>query len=68
MLDELCKENVICCDDNCKRCANLIYQDYRKLQKELAVLRNFIYDEGLEERLDSYIKLLSDMEDSNENS
>ena len=34
MLDKLCKDNVICCDDNCKRCANLIYNQYLKLKAE----------------------------------
>lgn len=26
--DKLCKDNSVCCDDNCKRCANLIYSRY----------------------------------------
>lgn len=41
-LDKLCKDNSICCDDNCKRCANLIYQSYLKQQEEI---------KGLKERL-----------------
>ena len=34
MKNNLCKDNIICCDDNCKRCANLIYNQYIKLQAE----------------------------------
>ena len=34
-MDKLCKDNLICCDDNCKRCANLIYKDYLKLKKRV---------------------------------
>lgn len=25
---ELCKDNVLCCDDNCQRCAQRIYKAY----------------------------------------
>ena len=28
----LCKDNIICCDDNCQRCASLIYNEYMKLK------------------------------------
>lgn len=38
MLDELCRDNIICCDDNCKRCANLIYQKYKKQKLEILEL------------------------------
>lgn len=24
----LCKDNALCCDENCQRCANLIYKKY----------------------------------------
>lgn len=34
MKNDLCKDNIICCDDNCQRCANLIYNQYIKLQDE----------------------------------
>ena len=34
MKNNLCKDNIICCDDNCQRCANLIYNQYIKLQAE----------------------------------
>lgn len=34
MNNQLCKDNVICCDDNCQRCANLIYNKYVELQEE----------------------------------
>ena len=39
MLDRLCKDNVICCDDNCKRCANLIYEKDMKQQEEIKELK-----------------------------
>lgn len=34
MNNQLCKDNIICCDDNCQRCANLIYNKYVELQEE----------------------------------
>ena len=34
-MDDLCKANVICCDDNCKRCANLIYGRYMTQKEKL---------------------------------
>lgn len=37
-MDKLCKDNVMCCDDNCKRCANLVYEAYLKLKKEKAIV------------------------------
>ena len=42
-LDKLCKDNVICCDDNCKRCANLIYDKYMKQQEEIKNLKKEKY-------------------------
>ena len=33
-MDKLCKDNMMCCDDNCKRCANLVYEAYLKLKKQ----------------------------------
>lgn len=33
MKHDLCADNVICCDDNCQRCAKLIYERYME-QKE----------------------------------
>lgn len=47
-LKALCKDNVLCCDDNCQRCANLIYQDYKSLLEELEFTRQFVHDQGLE--------------------
>ena len=37
-MDKLCKDNLMCCDDNCKRCANLVYREYLNLKdyKEIA--------------------------------
>lgn len=34
MNNQLCEDNIICCDDNCQRCANLIYNKYLELQEE----------------------------------
>lgn len=42
MLDRLCKDNVICCDDNCKRCANLIYEKYMEQKAEIKRLQEEI--------------------------
>ena len=39
MFDKLCKDNVICCDDNCQRCANLIYDKYIEQQAEIERLK-----------------------------
>ena len=39
MLDKLCEDNIICCDDNCQRCANLIYNKYVELQAENSKLK-----------------------------
>ena len=39
MLYKLCKDNVICCDDNCQRCANLIYDKYIEQQAEIERLK-----------------------------
>ena len=36
----LCLDNLICCDDNCQRCAQLIYQKYREQKEELDKLKN----------------------------
>lgn len=38
-MDQLCRDNVVCCDDNCKRCANLIYKEYLKLKSEKEIAR-----------------------------
>lgn len=32
---QLCRDNALCCDDNCTRCANLVYQGYLSLKKQL---------------------------------
>lgn len=39
MSEKLCKDNVICCDDNCQRCANLIYNKYVEQQAEISKLK-----------------------------
>ena len=40
-LDKLCKDNVLCCDDNCQRCANLIYNKYMEQKAEIERLKPF---------------------------
>lgn len=40
MLDQLCKDNIICCDDNCKRCANLIYLKYVEQKDQIEELKS----------------------------
>jgi len=32
---DLCKDNEICCDDNCQRCAQLIYNRYMEIKAKL---------------------------------
>lgn len=32
---DICKDNLICCDDNCQRCANLIYNIYMEQREKL---------------------------------
>ena len=38
MRDQLCKDNSICCDENCTKCANRIYKEYIKLKTEVEKL------------------------------
>jgi len=40
---DICKDNVLCCDDNCQRCANLIYNKYMEQKAEIISL-----DEAIE--------------------
>lgn len=40
MDNKLCQDNALCCDDNCKRCANLVYDRYMELKKEMEVVSN----------------------------
>ena len=54
--DMLCKDNLLCCDDNCQACANRIYVDYQKLKEELQFTRKFIHEHGLEFALASQFK------------
>jgi len=37
---DICKDNVLCCDDNCQRCANLIYNKYMEQKAEIKRLKN----------------------------
>ena len=39
MENKLCKDNIVCCDDNCLRCANLIYAKYIEQKAELDKLK-----------------------------
>lgn len=34
---DLCKDNAMCCDDDCQKCANRIYQKYMKLKERTGV-------------------------------
>ena len=36
----ICKDNVLCCDDNCQRCANLIYNKYMEQKAKIERLQN----------------------------
>lgn len=38
MSEQLCEDNSICCDDNCTKCANRIYEEYIKLKTEIEKL------------------------------
>ena len=42
MKNKLCYDNIICCDDNCQRCANLIYLKYLEQQEEINKLKETI--------------------------
>jgi hypothetical protein len=55
-LRDLCKDNVICCDDNCQRCANLIYNKYMEQKAEIELMRGYIHRNNLEYDLLSYKK------------
>lgn len=50
-LDQLCKDNLLCCDDNCKRCANLIYNKYMEQQEEIKNLKKFEFIREFTEKL-----------------
>ena len=32
---DLCKDNSVCCDDNCQECAKRIYSAYMKIKRKL---------------------------------
>jgi hypothetical protein len=49
--NKLCKDNLICCDDDCCKCANRVYQSYLKLLNEMKITREFIHSHGLEFQL-----------------
>lgn len=57
---DLCLDNLICCDDNCNRCANLIYQRYKEMKKELEITKEYIHHNGLEWDLLSFVKRRED--------
>lgn len=48
MSENLCEANLRCCDDNCKRCANLIFEKYSNIKLELETTKRYIHDNGLE--------------------
>lgn len=35
---DLCKDNMMCCDDDCQKCANRIYQKYMKLKEQVKLV------------------------------
>lgn len=55
----LCKDNVLCCDDNCQRCANLIYNKYIEQKAELEFTREYIHRNNLEYDLLLYKRRMS---------
>ncbi len=50
----LCADNTICCDDDCVKCANRIYDEYVKLKKEVSITRLFIVKNGLMYELNNF--------------
>ena len=59
MTYSLCKDNIICCDDNCQRCANLIYDKYMEQKAEIELMRGYIHKNNLEYDLLSYKRSVS---------
>ncbi len=57
--DTLCKDNVLCCDDNCQRCANLIYNKYMEQKAEIELMRGYIHKNNFEYDLLSYKRSVS---------
>ena len=55
----ICKDNVLCCDDNCQRCANLIYNKYMEQKAEIELMRGYIHRNNLEYDLLSYKRMVS---------
>lgn len=45
---ELCKDNTMCCDEDCVRCINNLYRKYLSLKDELEFTREFIHRYNLE--------------------
>ena len=39
-MNKLCKDNIICCDDNCQRCANLVYAEFIEAKRKLLELQH----------------------------
>jgi hypothetical protein len=54
MVFDVCRDNVICCDDNCQRCANLIYNKYMEQKAEIELMRKYIHSNNLEYDLLSF--------------
>lgn len=52
----LCKDNLMCCDDDCKRCANRIYKTYIHCKQELEMTRKFILTNDLAFALNNFAK------------
>lgn len=56
MKNKLCKDNLICCDDNCQRCANLIYLKYLEQQEEINKLKE--NNETLKKENQHYLSII----------
>ena len=56
MKNKLCKDNLICCDDNCQRCANLIYLKYLEQQEEINKLKK--NNETLKKENQHYLSII----------
>ena len=44
----LCKDNTVCCDDDCLKCANRIYQEYKRLKEFIDELEYLVLHEEIE--------------------
>lgn len=47
-MQKLCRDNAPCCHDDCRKCANQVYQSYLRLREEMEFTREFIRKHGME--------------------